>query len=84
MRRPDRAYAQAWASKRGSKIVAHGLRKNAVNALLEAGCSVGEVSSVSGQSLALVEHYAKRRSNRKLAVSAIGRLQGAKHEQENH
>ena len=74
-----------WTRARGANVVAHGLRKNAVNALIEAGCSVGEVSAVTGQSLAIVEHYAKRRSNRALAAAAIGRLAvtSSKREQEN-
>lgn len=62
---------QPWAAALGYKIVPHGLRKNAVNALLEAECSVAEVSSITGQSLALVEHYAKGRNNRKLSDSAV-------------
>jgi len=69
---------QAWAAERGHKIVPHGLRKNAVNALLEAGCSVAETAAISGQSLALVEHYAKRRNNRKLGAAAILHWEGAK------
>jgi site-specific recombinase XerC len=32
---------QKWAKARGHHIVPHGLRKNAVNALLVASCSVG-------------------------------------------
>ena len=62
---------QAWAAKRGHKIVPHGLRKNAVNALLECECSIAETSAISGQSLKLVEHYAKRRDQKKLAGAAI-------------
>lgn len=62
---------QAWAAARGHEVVPHGLRKNAVNALLEAGCSVGETSAISGQSLAMVERYAKRRNNRKMGDAAI-------------
>jgi len=68
-----RSRLQRWAAKEGCKVVPHGLRKNAVNALLEAGCSVGETSSISGQSLAMVEHYSRRRNNRKLADAAIDR-----------
>ena len=64
---------QKWAAARGQFVVPHGLRKNAVNALLEAGCSVGEVSSLTGQSLQMVEHYAKRRNNKKLARAAMAR-----------
>lgn len=62
---------QAWATAKGHEVVPHGLRKNAVNALLEAGCSVGETSAISGQSLAMVERYAKRRNNRKMGDAAI-------------
>jgi integrase len=70
---------QRWAAKQGLHIVAHGLRKNAVNALLEAGCSVGETSAISGQSLAMVELYARKRNNRKLGSMAIGRWEDAEH-----
>lgn len=66
-----------WARKEGCKIVPHGLRKNAVNALLEAGCTVGETASISGQSLGMVEHYARRRDNRKMAGQAIERWEGS-------
>lgn len=53
--------------------VPHGLRKNAVNALLEAGCTVAETSSITGQSMQIVEAYAKKRDNRKLAKKAMGK-----------
>jgi integrase len=55
----------------GENIVTHGLRKNAVIALLEAGCSVAETASISGQSIQLVEHYAQARNQKKLATAAI-------------
>ncbi|MBI0474437.1 hypothetical protein D9601_03540 [Sphingomonas sp. MA1305] len=79
--RPEtlRKRLQAWAANHEAEIVAHGLRKNAVNALLEAGCSVGETAAISGQSLAMVEHYARRRNNRKLGSAAIARWEGAEH-----
>jgi integrase len=57
-----RGQLQAFAADRGAKVVPHGLRKNAVNALLEAGCSAAEAASISGQSLQMVEHYAKQRA----------------------
>ena len=66
-----RLYLQAWAKEQGFHVVPHGLRKNAVNALLEAGCSVGETSSISGQSLGMVERYARRRNNRKMGDAAV-------------
>ena len=62
---------QKWARGRGQKIVPHGLRKNAVNALLESGCSAAEVSAITGQSLQMIEHYAKERDRAELGRSAI-------------
>lgn len=47
------------------------------NALLEAGCSTGEVSSITGQTLQVVEHYAAKRDNRKMAKKAIGKWNNA-------
>jgi len=51
--------------------VPHGLRKNAVNALLLAGCTIAEVGSITGQSMQVIEHYAARVNNRKLGEAAI-------------
>lgn len=62
---------QKVVSPHGYKVVPHGLRKNAVNALLEAGCSAAETAAISGQSLQMVEHYAKRRSQKKLGQTAM-------------
>jgi integrase len=62
---------QKWAKARGQSIVPHGLRKNAVNALLESGCSAAEVSAITGQSLQMIEHYAKERDRAHLGRSAI-------------
>ncbi len=78
-----RGVLQTFAARHGHKVVPHGLRKNAVNSLLEAGCSAAETAAVSGQSLTLVEHYAKRRATGKLAASAMGKLKGPEREQEN-
>lgn len=66
-----RSDIQSFCAALGVKVVPHGLRKNAVNALLEAGCSAAETAAISGQSLAMVEHYAKRRSQSKLGKAAI-------------
>lgn len=55
----------------GADLVPHGLRKNAVIALLEVGCSVAEVASITQQTLRMVEHYAKNRNQRTLAGAAI-------------
>jgi integrase len=67
---------QAWAAERKQKVVPHGLRKNAVIALLECGCSVAETAAISGQTLQVVEHYAKARNQSKLASAAILRWEG--------
>ena len=66
-----RKWLQKFAAGHGLKVVTHGLRKNAVNALLEAGCSAAETAAISGQSLQMVEHYAKLRDTTKLGRAAI-------------
>jgi integrase len=71
-----RRHLQAWAKAQGAQIVPHGLRKNAVNALLEAGCSVAETAAISGQTLQTIEHYAKRRDTTVLSKAAILRWEG--------
>jgi integrase len=71
-----REVLQEWATERGQTIVPHGLRKNAVIALLECGCSVAETSAISGQTLQVVEHYAKQRNQARLASAAILRWEG--------
>lgn len=74
---------QKWAAEQGYKIVPHGLRKNAVNALLEVGCSVGEVSAVSDQTLQTIEHYAKRRNATKMSHQAMLKWGGTQNERGN-
>lgn len=59
----------------GVEVVPHGLRKNAVISLLEAGCSVYEVMSITGQSQNIVAKYAEGRNQRKLAGGAIHKLE---------
>ena len=54
----------------------HGLRKNAVCALLEAGCSAKEVGSITGQSLHMVEHYSHRADQIRLARAAMAKWEG--------
>lgn len=44
----------------------------AVNALLEAGCSVAETASISGQSFAMVEHMRTSESSK----NAMAKYQG--------
>lgn len=69
---------QNFAKPYGIHIVPHGLRKNAVNSLLEAGCTAAETSAVSGQSMSMIEHYAKRRSTSKLATAAILKFEASR------
>jgi len=66
-----RSKLQAWAKARGHKVVPHGLRKNAVISLLEAGCTHAEVSGITDQSPQMVEHYAKRVNKSRLGRAAI-------------
>lgn len=68
-----RWWIKEFGAKRGHDVVPHGLRKNAVNALLEADCSTGETSAISGQSLGMVEHYARKRDSRKMAKRAVAK-----------
>ena len=49
----------------------HGLRKSSVVFLLEAGCSDGEVCSVTGQSRQMLEHYSREVNQLKLARAAV-------------
>jgi len=56
---------------RKAGLVFHGLRKSAVVFLLEAGCTDAEVSAITGQSRAMVEHYARQVNQKKLAAAAV-------------
>lgn len=69
---------KAFCQEYGLSLVPHGIRKNAVIALLEAGCSVAETGAVSGQSFQMVEYYAKQRNQKRLSGAAILKWQGNK------
>lgn len=56
---------------RRHRLVFHGLRKSSVVMLLEAGCTEKEVSSITGQSLQMVEHYSKQVNQQKMARAAM-------------
>jgi len=51
--------------------VFHGLRKSAAVFLLEAGCADAEVSAITGQSRAMVAHYARQVNRKKLAAAVL-------------
>ncbi len=56
-------------------LVPHGLRKNAVIALLTAGCSVAETAAITGQTYQLVEYYARQIDQERMAEGAILKLE---------
>lgn len=70
---------QTFAKDRGFHAVPHGLRKNAVNTLLEKGCTVAEVASITGQSFQMVEHYARRVDQHRLGDAAILKMETRGH-----
>jgi integrase len=52
----------------------HGLRKNAAQALAEAGCSIDEIMAVTGhRSAKMALHYTKRAAKKQMAKNAIKR-----------
>jgi integrase len=65
---------QEWAAARGHKVVPHGLRKNAVDSLLEASCTAAEVSGITGHSIGMVEHYSKGVNRKRLGSAAVVKL----------
>ncbi|MGE8143092.1 tyrosine-type recombinase/integrase [Novosphingobium sp. NPDC080210] len=66
-----RTKLQAFTRALGAETVPHGLRKNAVIALLEEGCTVAEVASITGQTFQVVEHYAAQVNKRRLSKAAM-------------
>jgi len=49
----------------------HGLRKNAVVALIEAGASEQMINAVTGQSIPIIRHYGQEYERRKLALQVV-------------
>lgn len=75
-------FKSAWRKDRPKVLVEggyvfHGLRKSAVVRLLEAGCTTAEVQAITGQSIEMVEHYAKEVNQRKLAKSGMAKWENA-------
>jgi hypothetical protein len=66
---------EAFVRFRQHRLVFHGLRKNAVNMLLEVGCSEALVSAIVGMSQAMVHHYSLKVSKFRLARSAMKLLE---------
>jgi integrase len=62
----------------------HGLRHSAGRALAEAGCSAHEIQAVIGhRTLQMVQHYTKAAQQKRLASSAIAKLEGTGTERES-
>lgn len=59
----------------GYALVPHGLRKNAVISLLEAGCTIAETAAITGQTYQVVEHYARQVDQARLGKAAILKLE---------
>lgn len=67
---------KAFVSKQGHpELRPHGLRKNAVIALLSAGCSVAETAAITGQTYQLVEYYARQIDQERMAGAAILKME---------
>ena len=69
---------------RTNRWVFHSLRKNAVNMLLEAGCTEPQVGSIVGMSEAMVRHYSLRVNRFRLARAAMKTLEAAWGKQRVH
>ncbi|AWB20927.1 integrase [Methylobacterium currus] len=67
----------AMARLREGGFVFHGLRKNAVNMLLEAGNTEAEVSAIVEMSEQMVRHYSRDVNKRRLAVNGMKKLEEA-------
>lgn len=67
---------KAFAQEHGHDVVPHGLRKNAVISLLMAECTVPQVAAITGQTHAIVEHYAKRIDQYAMGRAAIEKRDG--------
>jgi hypothetical protein len=65
----------AMARLREAGLVFHGLRKNAVNTLLEVGCTEAEVSAIVEMSEQMVRHYARDVNKRRLARSGTAKME---------
>lgn len=65
-------FKASWNKRKACKgVVFHGLRKSAVVTLLECGCTTAEVQAITGQSIEMVEHYARGRDQARLADAAV-------------
>lgn len=68
MNRPE------FVSFKENRIVFHGLRKNAVGSLAEAGATDSEISAVVGMSLQMVAHYSRDAKLKNIASNCYNRI----------
>jgi integrase len=76
--RPDnlRDEIKAFCKANGHpELVPHGLRKNAVIHMLTVGCTVAQTAAITGQTYQLVEYYAKRIDQRRMAGEAMAKME---------
>lgn len=71
----SREKAAAMKTLRDGAFVFHGLRKNAVNMLLEAGNTEAEVSAIVEMSEQMVRHYSRDVNKRRLAINGMRKLE---------
>lgn len=74
---------KAHGAAMGVEVVPHGLRKNAVISLLEAGCSVAETAAITGQTYRIVERYAAQIDQRRMGRAAILKLETKRKDRKN-
>ncbi len=61
----------AWPGLLSLDLAAMYCSMKPVEFLFQAGCTAAMVSAITGQSLLMLEHYARKRNNRKLAKAAM-------------
>lgn len=69
-------FNRMWRRRKPDGVQFHGLRRNAVKELLEAGCSTAEVSSITGQTFEMVQHYAQQVDQKRMARAAMDKWIG--------
>ena len=71
----EQGFTSIWGREKkrlGCTYTFHGLRKNATNALYEAGCTPQQVQAITGHAtLQMVQHYGKGANQKRLAKEAM-------------
>jgi len=69
-------FDRMWRRRKPDDVQFHGLRRNSISYQLEAGCSVPEVSSITGQTFEMVQHYAQQVDQERMAKTAMDKWIG--------